>query len=264
MKFVCATAGFSVSLWACLPVPSDWAGTPPETNGYGSPPAQSVPGSVAPPWSAGCLIAHYSFDGNGQDDGPNHLDGALYGSVAFGPDECGRPGSAYVLDGHSSYANLGASPLLKPPRVVSVAAWIEFDDLGATYQNILSDHAPDEVRAGYAYTFRFAKDDLQFLAGGVYGLGRATYANFVMPPSYLRTWQHVAGVYDGASVLLYVDGVLVNWVPFREPMKQNGNVMLVGRSGYGEFFAGSIADLRIYGCPLDDRAIASLYRSACR
>ena len=71
-----------------------------------------------------------------------------------------------------------------------------------------------------------------------------------------------AGVYDGSSVRIYVDGVLQNAIPYGQTMRQNENPMLVGKSGYGEFFRGSISDVRIYVCALDADTIARSYAAS--
>jgi hypothetical protein len=229
-------------------------------SGSGCDPTDLGPGPLSPQ-GAGCLIARYPLAGDGRDTGPNHLDGNVYGTGSSGPDPCGRPGSAYVFNGADSFVSLGASPALKPTRVISVEVWIKPATFAPTYQNIVSDHAPNETTAGYAFILRFAKGDLQFLVGGVYGLGTAAYADVDMSRAGLGVWHHVAGVYDGSSIRLYVDGVLQNAVPYGQTMRQNENAMRVGKSGFGEFFKGSISDLRIYGCALDGDAVASSYAS---
>jgi len=215
----------------------------------------------ASPPASDCLIAHYAFHGDARDEGPNHLDGRLYGTPAFGPDPCNKPGSAYALNGTDSFVSLGVSPQLKPTNVVSVAAWFKAATFTPTYQNIVSDHAPNETSSGYAFILRFAKGTLQFITGGVYGLGTARYVGVDMSHTKLGEWHHVVGVYDGSSIRMYVDNVMQNSVPFAGRMNQNENPMLVGKSGFGELFAGSIADLRIYGCALDADEVASLYAS---
>ena len=205
------------------------------------------------------LVAHYLFNGDATDAGPNHLDGTLNGTATFANDRCGRANAAYVLNGTDSYADLSASALLKPPDVMSVSVWIRTATVAPAYQNILSDHSTNESSVGSAYILRFAAAQLQFIVGGVYGLGTSTYAKVDMSSTDLDVWRHIVSVYDRNTIRLYVDGSLRNAIPFTDPIRRNSNPVLVGKSGYGEFFHGSIDDLRIYERSLDDQAVAALH-----
>jgi hypothetical protein len=76
------------------------------------------------------------------------------------------------------------------------------------------------------------------------------------------TWHHVAGVYDGANVRLYVDGVSVG-----TPNAFTGNIVFTSvtdlrignRSETTSFpFTGSIDDIRIYSRGLSAEDVAAL------
>lgn len=71
-------------------------------------------------------------------------------------------------------------------------------------------------------------------------------------------WHHVAGAYDGSTVLLFLDGILVDSQPLTEPIRTDSNPpRLLGLSD-----AVAIDDLRIYDSALDQTGVAAAMGSA--
>ena len=75
-------------------------------------------------------------------------------------------------------------------------------------------------------------------------------------------WVHVAGVYDGSQLRIYVNGVV------QGAAAQSGNIisykqpLYIGAHGLpGEFVKGSIDDVRIYALALTATEVAALYTS---
>ena len=83
-------------------------------------------------------------------------------------------------------------------------------------------------------------------------------------PVVADQWQHIAGVYGGGTLSLYVNGILQQTVPYTTPWAANGH-FVVGRGKFGgrplDFFAGAIDDVRAYPTPLGPEAIGALASS---
>src|SRR5262249_36646170 len=63
----------------------------------------------------------------------------------------------------------------------------------------------------------------------------------------LNTWTHVAGTYNGARLRLYINGMMVAYLPTTGAFQVNGNPLWIGGNAvYGEYFSGKLDDLRIY------------------
>lgn len=58
-------------------------------------------------------------------------------------------------------------------------------------------------------------------------------------------WTHVAGVYDGSSASLYIDGELDNSVNAKGKFASSGNALGIGKYG-AETFTGGIDELFLY------------------
>lgn len=74
------------------------------------------------------LILHYSFNGNANDNSANQFHGLTNGTYC--PDPWGNPGQAIHFNGFDQYLNFPANQQkLKPELPISVAFWVNFEDL---------------------------------------------------------------------------------------------------------------------------------------
>ncbi|MCD6069241.1 MAG: hypothetical protein K0S33_4067 [Bacteroidetes bacterium] len=64
----------------------------------------------------------------------------------------------------------------------------------------------------------------------------------------LNTWQHVAGVWNGSSLFLYIDGVLMGTTNFVNgpDFVDIADPVLMGNNSLGETFTGSLDEVRIW------------------
>ena len=76
-----------------------------------------------------------------------------------------------------------------------------------------------------------------------------------------NTWYHLAGVFDGASLKLYVNGALQDTKPFATAWKGSGSTA-IGRGFYNgaraDFWPGLIDDVRVYSVALSAAEILAL------
>jgi len=69
----------------------------------------------------------------------------------------------------------------------------------------------------------------------------------------INTWQHVAGVWDGSSLYIYIDGVLKGTTTgvTGSSFAFTNNDVIIGSNSYPENYAGSIDELRIWNRALN-------------
>src|ERR1051326_5212345 len=72
-------------------------------------------------------------------------------------------------------------------------------------------------------------------------------------------WHHIAAVYDGKRVRVYLDGKLTAKRAAEGAVDAADSPLLLGASADGDGFLGDIDDVRIYNSALSARAIRSLY-----
>ena len=105
--------------------------------------------------------------------------------------------------------------------------------------SLLKEQPGDFVYALYATTNASRPSGWVYIGGEKEARGTAALA--------ANTWTHLATTYDGANLRLYVNGTLV------KTLAQTGNIAvstgalrLGGNSIWGEWFAGTLDDVRIY------------------
>jgi hypothetical protein len=80
-------------------------------------------------------------------------------------------------------------------------------------------------------------------------------------------WYHLAGVYDGAKLLLYVDGVKVCENDLKAEIFSGTAKLSIGSSMNGgtvamdEIFNGIIDEVRVYNSPLTEAEVKQNYES---
>ena len=203
------------------------------------------------------LIMHFD-EGSGtiaKDESGNENDGAIHGATWA----TGISGEALSFDGRDDYINMGGNENLKMTNGLSVSVWVNMDTFTPTYQNIISDHAPNEVTEGSGKTLRFNYKTVQFIVGGVYGYGTAKYVKHSFDYSTLGKWQHVVGTYDKNKIRLFVNGIEVDSLIYSDSITVNSNPILIGKSGFGEFLQGKIDEVCIYNRALTEDEIKAQY-----
>ena len=195
------------------------------------------------------LVAYYPFTENANDLSGNGNHGSVYGAK-LSVDSFLPLNQSYKFDGLESYIDLGADLSLKMTNGLTLSVWVKPETFEPIYQNILSDHSINELAGAPGKILRLYHNEVQFHVGGVFGIGTAIYTAYPFENSALGSWHQIVGTYDREIINLFVDGKKVDSRMYSEPLPVNDNPLLIGKSGFGEYFKGSIDDVRIY-----DRAI---------
>ncbi|MDP7033627.1 MAG: metallophosphoesterase [Planctomycetota bacterium] len=154
------------------------------------------------------------------------------------PDEWGQ--RSVQFDGKSGCLRVDSSALGLPDGPFTVECWMKAEDL-QNRRALLAKTENSEFSI--------------FVSGGtptfsVHLGGR--YANARGPKGCLQLnrWYHLAGVYDGSEVRLYLDGIRIAQSPAQGARRQNGLPFLVGadpdnRGRPMSFFQGQIDEVRV-------------------
>lgn len=129
------------------------------------------------------------------DDRYGGNDFTLFGAPTWAQ---GKKGYALQLDGSTQYGKKTTATGL-PSAAISMAAWIKLDTLASFRVIVAHDKDSDggwnlNVDSGGNLNFT-VKSGITYYTGAKAGIA-------------INTWYHVAGVYDGANVKVYIDGVL--------------------------------------------------------
>jgi len=218
-------------------------------------PVPEVPCPVDP--GIECLVAYYALENDMNDSSGNELHGTFMGDPNTGEPKfvAGHDGMALDLDGIDDYVDCGYDPLFDvTTNEMTVAAWVNIRACTNAWQVIAA-------KGEYAWRLSTMNLDPSFhfgitwwaSAADTYGVNGATAVN-------LNEWYHVAGVFDGTNIDIYLDGALDGSEPTTETIGINDESMLIGNNPWDliRWWDGLIDEVTVYDCALSEYEIMYL------
>ncbi len=181
-------------------------------------------------------VAAYGFN---EATGPSTADASGNGNVGtIGTatwSTQGRYGNALSFNGTNARVTVADSPSLDLTTGMTLEAWV-FPTAGGIWRDVVYK----------------GQDDIYYLMSSTHTGAPATGGTFASPlfgPSALplNTWSHLAATYDGQTLRLFRDGVLIATRPQTGPINTSTGTLTIGGDAlYGQHFAGRIDEVRIY------------------
>ena len=204
--------------------------------------------------AASSLIAAYGFEeGSGAtviDLSGNSNTGTISGATRT---TSGRFGSALSFNGVNNWVTVADAASLDLSTGMTLEAWVNPTALSGWRTVVFK-----ETSAGLAYVL-YANDNDPKPATYVRRTGASLSdgaSGTVQLP--LNTWTHLAATFDGVNLRLFVGGVRVDSQPVSGSITQSVNPLHIGGNAiWGEYFAGSIDEVRIYNRALTAAEIAT-------
>ena len=206
------------------------------------------------------LVLHMKLDddpGDGVLDSSWHQnDGNTAGShvPVLAP---GHLGQAYRFDGDDDYVQIPDDASLDVDHI-TLAAWVYVDQYQDDQRIISKEYGTSEPYSIYTLLLSGTGDSHLQMRIGVDGLRRMVTSISEVP---LGQWTHVAGVFDGHSVALYINGQL-DYVQYgiTGVIQDNNQDVVIGASQFytQRCFDGVIDEVRIYNTALSDADLARL------
>jgi hypothetical protein len=202
------------------------------------------------------LVALYEFEGDFNDSSNGH-DGDPYGDATTVYDPVINS-NVLSLDGTGDYVIITDSnqpgSAFDITGTITVACWIKIPNFDKDWQAIVT------------------KGDSAWRLGRASGTGTGIGVEFacsgLSPSSWVSgeirvdddQWHHVAGVYDGSRLCIYVDGILDSFENTSGSISNNTYNVLIGENEEmpGREWNGQIDDVRIYNRALSHGEIVSL------
>jgi hypothetical protein len=181
------------------------------------------------------------------DSSGNGNVGILYNGPTWNPTG-GVIDGALKFDGTDDYVQVENESIFDITSQITVSAWIKVNAFDRSFQAIATkgDNAWRIQRWSNTNRIEFACT----------GLPHNEYGNICGNISVNDgQWHHVAGVYDGTNMYLYIDGDLDVSVSTSGSINMNNYKVLIGEnaqpSAHNRYWNGWIDDVRVYNCALD-------------
>jgi chitodextrinase len=194
------------------------------------------------------LVAAYSFnEGSGttvNDASGNGNNGTISGATWT---TAGKYGSALVFNGRSSRVNINDSASLHLTSGMTLEAWVSASSVPTFWQDVIyKENDIYFLEAGSGVTNHPPAVGASFLANGDQFLAGTSALK-------LNTWTHLAATYDGATLLFYVNGIQVASRAMTDSLTSSTQPLQIGGdAAFGQYFKGTIDEVRIY-----NRALAA-------
>jgi len=210
----------------------------------------------------GNLVAYYPMENDVNDATGNGHDGVFMGDPNAGDPNfveglvCN--GMALDLDGVNDYVDCGYDPVFDFTSEMTVSAWV-------TIRSIPTAWIAAVAKGEYAWRLGNVNLDPRFHFGiSIWNAPDTPSVDGVTAVGY-DEWHHVAGVFDGANINVYLDGELDNSVPTTEPIGVNDKNVFIGDNpdATGRFWDGLVDEVKIFGKALSNDEVRYLagYRS---
>jgi hypothetical protein len=175
----------------------------------------------------------------------------------------GNPGTCRYgnFDGINDYLDMGSPSSLSFTNKITVMAWVRWNispGAGNNWANIISNNSNVSPDLGQFWIQHSTGN--QFYEFAIETSVDRPYVQSSVGPAQ-GVWQHVAGVYDGSTLKIYVNGVLSGTSSFSGNLRSRTSAMRlqIGRWAYNSenfrAFNGSIDEARIYNVALTETEV---------
>jgi Concanavalin A-like lectin/glucanases superfamily len=181
------------------------------------------------------------------DSSGNGADATRTASTTCG---AGIDGSAVIFNGTNDFVQIPDQPLFDLDHDLAVAAWVKPNNVSGN-QPIVQKR--NNNNGNFSFSLAVVNGDAVMkitLANGVVKTSRA--------PIEPDVWTHVAGLYDGQFLFLFLNGEQVGQVSAAGTLKNVNGPVRIGRNTPEQRFRGRIDEVWLSTEPVDPSQLAAL------
>ncbi len=168
------------------------------------------------------------------DQSGNKNNGVLMGGATLSKGESGK---ALDLSGHDDWVEIYKDPSLDiTGKALTLSAWV--------YPRPWKGKSPIITKGRDQYAL--LQSDSETLEFNIFD-GESIAVHTDLPGNWYQNWHHVAGVYDGSELKLYIDGELQNTRDHKGSIHDGSAPVTIGRTWSTEWVSNALIDeARIY------------------
>lgn len=222
-----------------------------------------LPKTSLPPASGNGLLAHFAFDEAAGASAYSTGSAALAAASVNGAQwTAGVQGSALAFNGTTNSVVLQDAQALTGMSKLTVESWVNLTQYGGPYQRIAAVWS-GSVAAWTLTVFDDGYFGIEVYAGSSANEDKGSRSNRRVP---LNEWAHLAGVYSGDSIILYLNGERVyaqpsikKTLPLIQQRLEVGCILSPTNGSVTFSWPGSIDELKIYDTALTDAQVLESY-----
>ncbi len=218
------------------------------------------------------LVGYWSMDetadnsctGGSNDacDAKSGYDGAATGTSVT----TGRYGKARSFNGSSDSIDVNDQAALQPASI-TLEAWVKPDAADSQYHTVVAKQRDDSGPSGSSWTLYGPSNNNKFRLGMFDG--SSWHDVYSTTTAVASTWYHLAATYDGSTMRIYVNGIEESTTPYVGSISYLGTRPVKIGAGEteanfaeGEFFDGTIDEVRIYSSALSAATLLQHWQEA--
>ena len=161
----------------------------------------------------------------------------------------GKFGNALVFNGTSALVTIPDAASLHLTNGMTIEAWVNPSAVTNAWRDVIYKGNDNYYLEGSS------ENSSRPAGGGTWGSGGPIYGTAALT---VNTWAHVALTYDGANLRLYVNGTQVASQARTGNIATSTNPLQIGGDSlYGQYFQGTIDEVRVYNVALTATQIQS-------
>jgi hypothetical protein len=192
----------------------------------------------------------WKFDGQSVEDATgNNNPNTLSGGATYSEDVPTGGEHALSLNGTDAYVSVANSTSLNITGALTVEAWVKYTS-NSNYQNIVAKECYGTTGCG-GYALQITNTGKPRMI--VYRGGSSFTAVSGATTITQGVWHHVAGVFDGSEIRVYLDGVEDGSGTSQAPVSGTASLSIGRRSSTSQYyFNGLIDEVRVSAAALYD------------
>ena len=170
----------------------------------------------------------------------------------------GRYGGALNFDGINDRVIVADAASLDLINAMTLTAWVRPTSVNGDWRTIV---LKERGTTSLAYSLYAADggDQPPAAYANIGGTDRVVRGASTLP---LNQWTHVAVTYDGTTLRFYLNGLQAGMTNVTGNLSVSGNPLVVGGNGvWGEWFSGTIDEVRVYNSAISPTDIQSVMNS---
>lgn len=165
--------------------------------------------------------------------------------------------NSFDFNGSTQYINCGNDSSLQITGNITVCAWVLFDSVPTSSKGILSKYTTVSDQRSWLLYRTSSEWRLLISPDGTNGFTISSSSSSVSASQ----WYHIAGVYDGSTIKLYLDGVEVDSTSYTGGVYNSSTNVLIGDYQGVAFIDGSVTQPMIFDSALSASDIAEIYNN---